>query len=209
MTSEREEFNKLVKKGVLVYDSKCCNCSSKEDLYLHHIVPLILGGKNIQSNLATLCATCHSRIHGQETIITRNLMEQGRKRAIAKGKKMGRNKLLLSDKFNDIFIKYENSEITAEESCKLLDMTRATFFRRVKEYREELGIKTVDKKLNVEKEKTKNRKINVKDVDDFEDVCLLYEASEINTSQAAMELGCSKATFLKHFKEFYKESVNQ
>jgi hypothetical protein len=48
---------------------KCCNCqaeggpSGDSELHAHHIVPKSEGGSDAFSNLATLCADCHSRVH--------------------------------------------------------------------------------------------------------------------------------------------------
>lgn len=42
---------------------RCGNCGSMQDLHVHHIVPLSLGGSNEMGNLHTLCTPCHSRLH--------------------------------------------------------------------------------------------------------------------------------------------------
>ena len=44
-------------------DYRCANCRSTENLHVHHIVPLSLGGSNELSNLKTLCKGCHTRLH--------------------------------------------------------------------------------------------------------------------------------------------------
>lgn len=41
----------------------CINCG-KPATALHHIVPLVLGGNDIPSNIAPLCDECHGKIHG-------------------------------------------------------------------------------------------------------------------------------------------------
>ena len=47
----------------------CANCGSKggtdgdTELHAHHIVPLSVGGTNTVSNLVTLCADCHAKLH--------------------------------------------------------------------------------------------------------------------------------------------------
>lgn len=38
---------------------KCKQCGTSEELTIDHIVPLSLGGKDIDSNLRTLCAPCN------------------------------------------------------------------------------------------------------------------------------------------------------
>jgi 5-methylcytosine-specific restriction endonuclease McrA len=42
----------------------CGNCGAAGvELHAHHIVPLSRGGTNNMTNLTTLCATCHGRLH--------------------------------------------------------------------------------------------------------------------------------------------------
>lgn len=43
----------------------CINCG-KPATCEHHIVPLVLGGRDIPSNRAPLCDECHGKIHGVE-----------------------------------------------------------------------------------------------------------------------------------------------
>jgi hypothetical protein len=53
-----------VRRVVLQRDGyKCKNCSSQDQLHVHHIVPLSSGGTNNWSNLVTLCRKCHRRLH--------------------------------------------------------------------------------------------------------------------------------------------------
>lgn len=48
---------------------KCVNCGARGgtegsiELHAHHIVPLSAGGSNELTNLATLCADCHAKLH--------------------------------------------------------------------------------------------------------------------------------------------------
>lgn len=39
------------------------HCGSKDDLEVHHIVPLSRGGKTVKSNLMTLCGNHHGHRH--------------------------------------------------------------------------------------------------------------------------------------------------
>lgn len=74
--SLRKEFTKTYK----IYDEAlpviCSNCYGKDDLVIHHIVPLAVGGTNNLTNLSRLCSKCHSRIHGQKATI-RELQREG------------------------------------------------------------------------------------------------------------------------------------
>ncbi len=48
---------------------KCCNCQAEggpngdTELHAHHVVPKSEGGSDRYSNLTTLCADCHARVH--------------------------------------------------------------------------------------------------------------------------------------------------
>lgn len=60
-------YNYLKKKeSVLKRDKyKCANCGStdRNDLNVHHIVPLSAGGSNTDTNMIVLCSKCHKAIH--------------------------------------------------------------------------------------------------------------------------------------------------
>lgn len=45
------------------YDGKCGNCGSTKCLEMHHVVPLLLGGKNEIGNMILLCHRCHKVAH--------------------------------------------------------------------------------------------------------------------------------------------------
>ena len=44
----------------------CVACDSKEDLQHHHLVTRAEGGRNIPSNLITLCYPCHLKLHQRQ-----------------------------------------------------------------------------------------------------------------------------------------------
>lgn len=53
-----------LKRTVLARDGyKCRVCSSTTDLQVHHITYIGLGGNEELEDLATLCGTCHSKLH--------------------------------------------------------------------------------------------------------------------------------------------------
>ncbi|EJO5346484.1 recombinase family protein [Clostridium botulinum] len=56
--------------------------------------------------------------------------------AIAKdrGVEFGRPRIEIDDNFINIYNKWKNKEIKAVEAMKILNLTKATFYRRVKEY---------------------------------------------------------------------------
>jgi|APHM01.1.fsa_nt_gi Restriction endonuclease len=65
-----ENWDKLRTQAYERDEYECQNCGLKEGsgggevvLHAHHIVPVSKGGNHCMSNLATLCQTCHSKIH--------------------------------------------------------------------------------------------------------------------------------------------------
>ena len=80
MSNSREEFEKNRKLYKLQLKDECYNCGNKNlELYIHHIVPLALGGTNRITNLSNLCGTCHSTVHDIKSLMNiRNLSKKGR-----------------------------------------------------------------------------------------------------------------------------------
>ena len=56
----RKEQAKLV-KIIITDNSVCGKCGSKEDLEIHHLMPVIFGGGNDERNLIILCKNCHQK----------------------------------------------------------------------------------------------------------------------------------------------------
>ncbi len=48
--------------------NKCVQCSSTEELDVHHIVPLSKGGRTVKSNLITLCKYHHEGKHSHMAV---------------------------------------------------------------------------------------------------------------------------------------------
>lgn len=73
----------------------CINCG-KEATELHHVVPLAIGGNDVESNKVWLCSKCHTLIHGmnEERRGThwRELQRAGIEKAKLEGKYKGRKK---------------------------------------------------------------------------------------------------------------------
>ena len=56
----------VLREYVLERDNyKCSKCGSDNQLQMHHIVPLMLGGSNETENIITLCSKCHGNIHAK------------------------------------------------------------------------------------------------------------------------------------------------
>lgn len=83
----RKEFHRLRTSIDAKLSKECANCESSEDLHIHHIVPLSLGGSNRITNLARLCSECHSKAHGGNNLIEGATVS--RRKNIAKGKRKG------------------------------------------------------------------------------------------------------------------------
>ena len=63
---------KLIRRGIISEDEfQCKLCSRKKDeLHVHHIIPLSKYGTNDLNNLILLCRKCHIRIHPKLELIT-------------------------------------------------------------------------------------------------------------------------------------------
>ena len=46
----------------------CCACFSDKNLHHHHLIPRIKGGSDDQTNLITLCGSCHAKIHNLKDV---------------------------------------------------------------------------------------------------------------------------------------------
>jgi hypothetical protein len=73
----------------------CAACGATEDLDLHHLMPRCLGGSDDETNLLTLCRSCHGKAHGVTFQAGHgHLIRQGIMRARAKsGTPWGRRKI--------------------------------------------------------------------------------------------------------------------
>lgn len=45
------------------YKNRCCNCGTSEGLRIDHIVGVLNGGNDIETNLCVLCYECHDKKH--------------------------------------------------------------------------------------------------------------------------------------------------
>ena len=57
----RTEQNRL-REVMITPDSHCGKCGSKDNLEIHHMLPVVLGGDNIDDNLLILCRDCHQKV---------------------------------------------------------------------------------------------------------------------------------------------------
>lgn len=86
--SKRKQINLVTRKNVFEkYDSKCCSCKETQELVIHHIVPIGVGGTDEETNLCLVCSSCHKKIHENYNHINFNGKPPGRKRIIKSGYK--------------------------------------------------------------------------------------------------------------------------
>lgn len=68
----------------------CVACGSKENLTQHHLVPRSIGGSDEDSNLLTLCGTCHAKAHGHNAAWrTSELVRKALQAKKARGERTG------------------------------------------------------------------------------------------------------------------------
>jgi hypothetical protein len=64
-----KEYRALCKEIMARDFQKCRVCKARNNLAVHHIQFRSQGGAHEQTNLLTVCATCHQKIHGTHGVI--------------------------------------------------------------------------------------------------------------------------------------------
>lgn len=59
----REQAPPSLVAQVRLRDGMCVRCESRQDLQIHHILPVSQGGTATERNLVTLCSECHDAAH--------------------------------------------------------------------------------------------------------------------------------------------------
>ena len=116
---------------------KCINCG-KEAKEQHHIIPLSLGGNDIETNKVWLCSECHAIVHGfnkeRRGTHWKELQAAGIAAAKKKGEvKFGRPKVEKPNNWDEVIKRWEAGEIKAVEAMEELGLKKATFYRKLKE----------------------------------------------------------------------------
>ena len=113
----------------------CVNCG-KPAIELHHIVPLALGGNDIDSNKVYLCSECHALVHGHDKIRRgtdwHELQAVGITNAHKNGIKFGRPRAKKPNNWDEVIAKWNNKEIPTVKAMKELKLSKATFYKYVK-----------------------------------------------------------------------------
>lgn len=117
----------------------CINCGSNENIHLHHVVPLALGGNDISSNKVPLCGKCHALVHGfkDRGVHWKELQRAGIEKTKAEGKNYGRPSKKKPNNWNIIYEKYIKKENTATELIKMCNVSKTTFYKWLKEEKHE------------------------------------------------------------------------
>lgn len=77
----------------------------------------------------------------EEIEIMKKRQREGIEAAKERGVVFGRPKIEINDKFIKAYNRWERGSITAVQAMEEAEMTKSTFYRRVKEYEESLGIR--------------------------------------------------------------------
>lgn len=145
MSRKSSHLNKNILKDSL--GTKCCNCGKEcnNNIIYHHVVPIILGGKDIITNIVPICTECHSIIHHgskkNQSIDHSVLIKEGIKRAKENNVHVGRRQIVLEDIPQDFFKYYkliQNNEITKKEAAYRLNLSRNTLYKYIKIYEQTL-----------------------------------------------------------------------
>jgi hypothetical protein len=108
---------------------KCAVCEAKEDLEIHHVLPLVKGGTNDMSNLLVVCQEHHKQLHGK---IHKRTANNGRKR------------ITTYEESIPVLKMYFNKEIGNKECCTLLGYATTnhscSLFEYRKKYRDQYGV---------------------------------------------------------------------
>lgn len=119
----------------------CINCGSFATEQ-HHIVPLAIGGNDVDTNKVWLCSKCHALIHGTDIekrgTYWKNLQRAGINRAKQQGIKFGRPTTKKPENWNNVIIQLKNKEITAIKAMELTHTTKSTFYKYFNQWSEEV-----------------------------------------------------------------------
>lgn len=112
----------------------CVACFSDKNLHHHHLVPKSIGGTNDQTNLITLCGSCHGKIHGvgESWTSSSTLIKLGMERRKSNGFKSGRPAKLSSIQVYEMKLKRE-SGIKIKDLMSEYSLSKASVYRLIGE----------------------------------------------------------------------------
>lgn len=123
----REEFDDEIRKKFFKSHPFCQYCG-KPTIHIHHLIPIVQGGDNRESNLIPLCAECHGLIHNQHfSNDWKEAQRIGIEKAKAEGKYKGRQIKKIEKKiYFSLKRQYNDKKITKTEFAELLRISRPT-----------------------------------------------------------------------------------
>lgn len=122
-----------------IIGKQCVNCGSNEDLVYHHVIPLSIGGNDIDSNIVCLCGSCHRKLHNisdADALAHNLLIRKGIERARKKGTKLGRPATGVPKDFQKEYMKFLKKEgiyekCTITHFAFLNEIAVSTFYKYV------------------------------------------------------------------------------
>lgn len=136
---KRQKANKKIQN---VVGNNCCNCGETDHIEYHHIVPLALGGNDIESNIVPLCHVCHMAAHHGRNI----------NHYFGSFNKGGRHSIATIEYNSNIFDMYINGEIGNRMAKQMLGYSDSTQIKDrpvFKRYIKSKGINTVKNIIDV------------------------------------------------------------
>jgi 5-methylcytosine-specific restriction endonuclease McrA len=129
----------LTEKEKDIVGRQCCNCGDSQNIEYHHVIPLIVGGKNILSNIYPVCYKCHSLVHfgKNKNINHAELVKIGIHKAKLKGKQIGRKAGETYETKKSIYAKKEiikysktfNGSWTDKECIQYIGIARNSYYK--------------------------------------------------------------------------------
>lgn len=114
----------------------CCNCGGSENIEYHHVVPIALGGNDVESNIVPLCHRCHKTAHNGRHITH-----------YTSSSNSGRKPKIPYEDACKIYDMYVNGEIGKSKASELMgcgknvQIIHQRSFRKYKEEREIAKVK--------------------------------------------------------------------
>ena len=91
---------------------RCINCGSPDEVEWHHVVPLEIGGNDVDTNLVPLCYSCHKAVTHHELVLKTSGRVHGN----------GGRKRTVPNNFKDILHDYLYGRISKTECTKRLGL---------------------------------------------------------------------------------------
>lgn len=115
----------LEEKGTI-----CCNCQQNvnNNIQYHHVVPTVLGGLDVLSNIYPLCPSCHSLTHNKKQVPNNfsDLVKAGIEKSKKEGRVGGRPKKEQQTTMALQLVQEQGYSVT--KACKETNISRKTYY---------------------------------------------------------------------------------